>query len=157
MIYVLGLGVSEYPEFNVEVIQILNSAQRIFGSPRQLKCIESKLNHQRVEALPKLKELKSQIDPNENVVILASGDPLYYGIGKWLSKNFDKTQLTFFAGVSSLQACCHSLALSMQDCEVISLHGRPLNNLRKKLTSNQTLLIFAPKSIGKRVSNGWIR
>ncbi|MCJ8313330.1 MAG: precorrin-6y C5,15-methyltransferase (decarboxylating) subunit CbiE [Saccharospirillaceae bacterium] len=161
MIYVLGLGVSEYPKFNSEIIELLETSDRIFGSPRQLKCIKSLIKHQRVEPLPKLKELKSQIDSFKNVVILASGDPLFYGIGKWLSNNFEPSNLTFFPGVSSLQACCSELGLSMQDCEVISLHGRPLNNLRKKLTPNQTLLILTdqyshPKALAQECLNAGI-
>ena len=78
----------------------------------------------------------------KKIAILASGDPLYFGIGKWLQKHFSLDQLHFHPAVSSIQAACHKQGLSLQDVNVISLHGRPVVTIRTQLKRNATLVIL---------------
>jgi precorrin-6Y C5,15-methyltransferase (decarboxylating) len=97
--------------------------------------------------LPALSALTSLINAYEDkqIVVLASGDPLYYGIGRWLVQNIDNGQLNFYPAVSSIQAACHQLGLSLQDVEVISLHGRPLEKIRTQLHRNKKLVVLTDK------------
>jgi len=77
-----------------------------------------------------------------SLVILASGDPLHYGIGRWLSQHIHAQQLHFYPAVSSIQAACHQVGLSLQDVNVLSLHGRPLAKIRTQLQVQQPLVIL---------------
>ena len=88
---------------------------------------------------------KSHQSSVASIVVLASGDPLYYGIGRWFSKHFAQKRLTFYPAISSIQMACHRLAISLQDVTVLSLHGRPLATLRTKLKNATTLLILTDK------------
>lgn len=155
-IHVIGLGVSQQATLTTDAINALIQAEVVIGSPRQLETIVSRVpdainnaisQGQKCVALPKLNELKALLTDFENkqVCILASGDPLYFGIGRWLGKNIPADTLIFHPGVSSIQAACHKLALSLQDCDVISLHGRPVENLRSLIRHNQTLVILTDK------------
>ncbi len=76
---------------------------------------------------------------------MASGDPLYFGIGRWLGKNLSAENIFFHPAVSSIQAACHKLGLSLQDCDAISLHGRPVETLRSLIRNNQILVILTDK------------
>lgn len=145
-IYVIGLGVQQHSDFSKEVVAVLNSADVIFGSPRQHDVIINQINHTRTQALPKLSMLKEQITEHKIIVILASGDPLYYGIGRWVSQQFESDQLVFYPAVSSIQSACHQLGLSLQDCEVISLHGRPLSNIKRKLLAHTNIVILTDQN-----------
>ena len=102
------------------------------------------------QVLPKFSELgallNQEIQQQKNTVILASGDPLLFGIGRWISRRYSPDQLGFHPGVSSLQGACHKLGLSFQDCTVLSLHGRPVESIRRHLRSNSTLLILTDKN-----------
>jgi precorrin-6B C5,15-methyltransferase / cobalt-precorrin-6B C5,C15-methyltransferase len=153
-IHVIGLGVAEQAVLTTNAMQALDSAQIIIGSPRQLETVANYLDSDsdfvaqpRLIELPKLSELKELLTElsNQQVSILASGDPLYFGIGRWLSKNVDASELYFYPGVSSIQAACHKLGLSLQDCDAISLHGRPVETLRSLIRHNQTLVILTDK------------
>ncbi len=153
-IHVIGLGVAEQAVLTTNAMQALDSAQIIIGSPRQLETVTNYLDSDsdfvaqpRLIELPKLSELKELLTElsNQQVSILASGDPLYFGIGRWLSKNVDASELYFYPGVSSIQAACHKLGLSLQDCDAISLHGRPVETLRSLIRHNQTLVILTDK------------
>jgi precorrin-6Y C5,15-methyltransferase (decarboxylating) len=161
-IHIIGLGASEQAVLTANAMQALDKSQIIIGSLRQLDTVStylgSDLNNdleggsefivqpQLIE-LPKLSELKVLLADmsDQQVSILASGDPLYFGIGRWLSKNMKTSELFFYPGISSIQAACHKLGLSLQDCDAISLHGRPVETLRSLIRHNQTLVILTDK------------
>jgi|TARA_B110001469_G_scaffold7799_1_gene7864 precorrin-6Y C5,15-methyltransferase (decarboxylating) len=130
------------------------------GSPRQLESIahaQVVANQSRTQpaslCLPKLKHIAHEIKGFDHVVILASGDPLLFGIGKYLQSEFGD-QVTCVSGVSSLQGACELTGLSLQDAQLVSLHGRPLNHLKRHLQPHRTLLILTdqnshPQAIAK--------
>lgn len=144
-LHIIGLGVSDTAELSQQALEALAGADWVVGSARQLKVVKTVLDGQRTQQLPPLAELAAWLEQQEgsrHIVILASGDPLYYGIGGWFSRQYPSRQLRFYPAVSSLQAACHAVGASLQDVEVISLHGRPLAGLRRHLKRNRRLLIL---------------
>ena len=145
-IQVIGVGVSERAELDSTALSALQRVGLVFGSDRQLDMVRHLLNGQSVQLLPPLAELPEQLvsalEQHDAIAILASGDPLFYGIGSWLSRHFDRNQLAFHPAISSLQAVCHALGLALQDVNVVSLHGRPLEKIRTRLHRNATLLVL---------------
>ena len=57
-------------------------------------------------------------------VLLASGDPLWFGIGRLLLQHFGPARLRFHPAPSSLQLAFARLGRPWQDASWISLHGR---------------------------------
>ena len=150
-IHIIGLSVVANAELGEQALLALADADLVIGSKRQLQLIEATLAKKKLSPncieLPKLSQLKSLLDSSDakTAVVLASGDPLFYGIGRWFSKNFTADQLTFYPAVSSVQAGCHALGWSLQDVDVLSLHGRPLNKIRRQLQIQQKLAILTDK------------
>jgi precorrin-6Y C5,15-methyltransferase (decarboxylating) len=62
-------------------------------------------------------------------VVLASGDPLFYGVGRMLLDALPREDLVFEPHVSSVQLAFARLKESWHDARVVSLHGRPLDCL----------------------------
>jgi precorrin-6Y C5,15-methyltransferase (decarboxylating) len=159
-ITVIGLGICQPPLLNAKALSALGSCDCIMGSPRQLESIahaQVVANQSRSQpaslCLPKLKHIAHEIKGFDHVVILASGDPLLFGIGKYLQSEFGD-QVTCISGVSSLQGACELTGLSLQDAQLVSLHGRPLNHLKRHLQPHRTLLILTdqnshPQAIAK--------
>ncbi|KZY38950.1 MULTISPECIES: precorrin-6y C5,15-methyltransferase (decarboxylating) subunit CbiE [unclassified Oleiphilus] len=153
-LHVIGLGVSEQANLDEVALSALQSADRIIGSQRQLETVRWWISERQVtEQLPKLSILKGQLasylDEGETVALLASGDPLFFGIGKWVRQSFSdlrQDQLCFHAGVSSIQAACHRLGWSLQDVEVISLHGRPLQSLTTQLKPHTCYVLLTDQN-----------
>ncbi|WP_231870336.1 MULTISPECIES: precorrin-6y C5,15-methyltransferase (decarboxylating) subunit CbiE [unclassified Marinomonas] len=154
LIHVVGLGVKENVKLDQETQDILNQADYVMGSVRQLETVADYLDasdNGQVsgyrQVLPPIKELKARFesfkqDGKNNIVVLASGDPLFFGIGGWLSRHFDAKQLRFTPAVSSVQAACHKLGISLQDAQVVSVHGRPVEAIRRHLQANKTLVLL---------------
>ena len=58
------------------------------------------------------------------VVVLADGDPLYFGIGTTLTRSLPLNALRILPGISALQAACSRLGLPWSGITSVSLHGR---------------------------------
>ena len=148
-IHIIGLGVAEVAELTAVALAALQKAQAIIGTARQLATVAHVIDADKVEQieLPKLSELTALIDRFESkpIAVLASGDPLYYGIGRWFGRHFNQQQLHFYPAVSSIQVACHRLGIALQDVDVLSLHGRPLSKLRSQLKRNKALLVLTDK------------
>ncbi len=71
------------------------------------------------------------------IVLLASGDPLFYGISQTLLRWLPPAHLIFHPNISSLQAAFARLGRPWQQAQCVSLHGRPLAGLRAVLRANR--------------------
>jgi precorrin-6B C5,15-methyltransferase / cobalt-precorrin-6B C5,C15-methyltransferase len=67
------------------------------------------------------------------VVILASGDPLFFGLGRLLLTTFSADQLTFYPHLSAVQLAFSRIKVPWQDAQMISLHGRSPEQLIQAL------------------------
>jgi len=142
--HIIGLGTTVPAELGSAALSALAGAQVVMGSKRQLATVEHLLKAQRQQILPALDALRALADSlkNQTIAVLASGDPLFYGIGGWFAQHYETDALAFYPAVSSIQAACHQLGLSLQDVDVLSLHGRPLDMIRRKLKANRHLVIL---------------
>jgi precorrin-6Y C5,15-methyltransferase (decarboxylating) len=77
-----------------------------------------------------------------DVAILASGDPLFYGIGKRLIEEFGASRLQFFPALTSLQRACARWQLPWDDAAIVSLHGRHPLHLPTHLLAKAKCLIL---------------
>ena len=86
------------------------------------------------------------------VIVLTSGDPLFYGIGKRLRQEFSDCEITFFPTVSYMQSCFSHFGISWDDAEFISLHGRPLVTLDEKLYCPKLFIYTDPENTPNRIA-----
>jgi precorrin-6B C5,15-methyltransferase / cobalt-precorrin-6B C5,C15-methyltransferase len=63
---------------------------------------------------------------DQKTVVLASGDPLFYGIGRVLLESFPREDLLFLPHLTSVQLAFARLKETWHDARVVSLHGRPM-------------------------------
>ncbi|MBC2011305.1 cobalt-precorrin-7 (C(5))-methyltransferase [Listeria marthii] len=126
MITVVGIGPGDTKLLINEAKVVISKADTVYGSTRQLQEI-AELTTATPMLLPKkLADLKSIPHQNQNVVILASGDPLLYGIGNWAMANFAE-DVRIIPGISAIQMMFHRIKLPMNDCFVTSSHGKTPN------------------------------
>jgi len=82
------------------------------------------------------------------LALLASGDPLFFGIGRWLLARLPRTALVFHPGVTSLAAACARVGWPWDEVEAVSLHGRPLETLRARLRANRRYALLTDAHSG---------
>jgi precorrin-6Y C5,15-methyltransferase (decarboxylating) len=75
------------------------------------------------------------------VALLASGDPLYFGIGRLVVERFGRERVRFHPQVSSVQLACSRAKLPWQEAVVVSAHGRSLEQLGEALRTSPPLVV----------------
>ena len=60
----------------------------------------------------------------QRIVVLASGDPLFFGIGQRLIQSLGAENVVLFPNVTSVAAAFARVKLPWQDAKIVSLHGR---------------------------------
>ncbi|QPQ30355.1 precorrin-6y C5,15-methyltransferase (decarboxylating) subunit CbiE [Lysinibacillus sp. JNUCC 51] len=74
-----------------------------------------------------------------NTVILASGDPLFYGIGGYLAKKLD---IEVYPYMSSIQLAFSKMGESWQDAYVTSIHGRSMKGLAQRIDGKKKVALL---------------
>ncbi len=125
MIYVVGTGPGRRDLITVAGENLIAKADILVGWPRLLSAFDD-FKGKRIElsgsidgTLATLEEFKDQ-----NVVVLASGDPMLFGIGKRISEHFDSSQRKCVPGISSIQMLFSEVGVDMNDVYITSSHGK---------------------------------
>jgi precorrin-6Y C5,15-methyltransferase (decarboxylating) len=136
VIHVIGLGWEGAAALATDARMALEQAQLLCGSPRHLAHFsQHPALHVPWEHLNQgIEELKNYLAQGyERVVVLASGDPLLFGIGRLLLSHFPPSLLRFYPHVSAMQLAFSRLKVPWQDAQIVSIHGRSWENLMAPL------------------------
>ena len=140
-IHVIGTDPEGPEKLPPHLQRLIISADNIASSKRLIKNLRVWLERKR-QNLPPL-EIFSTESPTEllswlnsqtgKTIILSSGDPLWFGIGRQLLEEIPKTQLKFHPSPTSLQLAFSRIGRSWQDATWVSLHGRDPSSLSRLL------------------------
>ena len=119
----LGMDMRNLPKKHQAVI---DSAKVLVGGLRQLGSFKDHPGHTIAIQAPLEDVIKAMrvAGEKDEVVVLADGDPLLFGIGNRLAKEFADEDIRVLPNVSALQTAAARLKIPVQDIEVVSLHGR---------------------------------
>lgn len=78
-------------------------------------------------------------ESGKKTVVLASGDPLFYGIGSYLAK---KLPVEIYPGISSIQQAFAKMGESWQDAAFLSVHGRSMKGLAQKIDGRSKVCLL---------------
>ncbi len=93
-----------------------------------------------------------------SVGVLASGDPLFFGIARTLIDRFGPDLVEILPGVSSLQLACARFKIPWDDIRVVSLHGREADHLPGRLLMAPKVAVFTDNRFSPdRVANNLLR
>ena len=85
-------------------------------------------------------QLEAAREAGQRAVVLASGDPLWFGIGRLLLQRFGPEALAFEPAPSSMQLAFARIGRPWQDASWISLHGRDSEALAAALQKRPAAL-----------------
>ena len=117
MITVVGIGADGYEGLTPLAQQVVAAAPVVIGAPRQLDLVP-------VPGLPwvRLDELFALVEAHPSCVVLASGDPSFFGVAAALRAR--GLAVRVIPSVSSVSLACARLGWALQDVRVVSLVGR---------------------------------
>jgi precorrin-6B C5,15-methyltransferase / cobalt-precorrin-6B C5,C15-methyltransferase len=146
-IHVVGVGLET--ELPSRVVQLVDTAQVLVGSPRHLEFFPNYAGDRVVlgDITQVIRQIQSHIQAGRMVVVLTSGDPLFFGLGRMLLAHFPPEVLTFYPHVSSVQLAFNRLKIPWQDAQVVSGHGRSLDNLESLLHKGVTAIAILTDAV----------
>jgi precorrin-6B C5,15-methyltransferase / cobalt-precorrin-6B C5,C15-methyltransferase len=123
MITVVGTGTGAPPQ------ECLAGAELVVGGRRHLDAVRLPEAAERFvlgPLAPALDAMAEYLEKERRVVVLASGDPGFFGIVRVLAERFGPAALDVRPGVSSVAAAFARVGLPWDDAVVVSAHGRDL-------------------------------
>jgi precorrin-6Y C5,15-methyltransferase (decarboxylating) len=163
---VIGIGDDGCASLPARAFNALNRAQVLVGGERHLAFFAD-FHGKKIpikKGLDALLEDLAILAEDHNIAVLASGDPLFYGIGERIVQKLGRDQVEFFPGPSSMQWAFARVGLKWDDATLLSVHGRPLEGILTKLRAVRKAALFtdgenSPARIAQRMveSNltGW--
>ena len=125
MIYVTGVGPGSEAYLTRRAADVISGADILIGGQRHLDEFAGLTTETRVidaDISGLMNWIAERLD--RRIVILASGDPMFFGIGKRISETFAPEQVQIVPGISSVQYLCSRAGMDMNDIYLTSSHNR---------------------------------
>ena len=111
------------------VEEILSQAQVLVAGRRLLDAAPRRCRPERTIPVagpltPILEEIARERAAGKSVVVLADGDPLFFGLGKRLIEHLGAHAVVVHPNLCTLQMAAARVGLPWHDVRVVSLHGR---------------------------------
>lgn len=134
-LHVIGIGLEGAAGLSPLVQEIVAQATLLVGSDRHLSYFPQHPARRIVlgDLSTVLEQVCQLVPENPCIVVLVSGDPLFFGLGRLLLTKFDPAQLTFHPHISAVQLAFSRIKVPWQDAQVVSAHGRSLEALVQAL------------------------
>ncbi|GAA2821101.1 precorrin-6y C5,15-methyltransferase (decarboxylating) subunit CbiE [Saccharopolyspora taberi] len=142
---VVGIGADGWAGLPAHAREIVSAADVLLGSARQLDLVPEPAGRRVPWPSPLLPALPGLIAEHSgrSICVLASGDPMFYGIGATLVKLLGAQRVRVLAHPSSLSLACARMGWPVQDTAVVSLVGRPVELLHPAVQPGARVLVLS--------------
>jgi precorrin-6Y C5,15-methyltransferase (decarboxylating) len=140
---IIGIGEDGLDGLSPAARALIETAETLVGGERHLAMVPDHSNKQLwpspfAGARDLLESLRGR-----PVVVLASGDPLWFGVGATLTRWFDRAEMTIIPHPGAFSLAASRLGWPLQDCLCLTVHGRPIEALRLHFAPGRRLLVLA--------------
>ena len=144
-ITVIGIGEDGYDSLSPIARKIIENARIIFGGTRHIAMLPGSNTATQNKWITPFEANLPLIEDclDQNPVVLASGDPMYFGVGNTLIKYFGPEPIYAIPSPSSISLAASRLGWPLAECDVITLHGRDPETLRAHLRPHGKLIALS--------------
>ena len=139
---IIGFGEDGLDGLPAASLDALNCAELVMGPVRHLSLLGD-VPQQTIDwpvpfsdGLEILRSLRGR-----RVVVLASGDPFWYGAGSVLARDFDPIEWVALPGLSCFSIAAARLGWPLDTTPCLGLHAAPLSRLRPYLARGTRLIV----------------
>ncbi|WP_417433924.1 precorrin-6y C5,15-methyltransferase (decarboxylating) subunit CbiE [Hoeflea sp.] len=138
---IIGIGDNGLDSLTPPARTLFDAAQTIIAPERVL----ARINCGGRETIPWTFGIKDTIAfvmarRGTPVTILATGDPMFYGVGATLMRDLDKAEMRVIPSPSAFSLAASRLGWALQDVAMISLHGRSVHGLASHVQPGNRIL-----------------
>jgi precorrin-6Y C5,15-methyltransferase (decarboxylating) len=142
---IVGIGDDGLAGLTESARRVVVEADLLLGAPATLRLLEGvpgrrvPLDPDMPTALRQVREAQAQHRP----VLISSGDPLFYGVARYLCDRLGKDQFEVVPHVSSMQLAFARVKESWEDAFLTSLAGRPLEGIVDRIRTAEKVGLFS--------------
>lgn len=139
---IIGVSDNRNQFFPPETAGIIASGKVFSGGRRQHEIVAPLLPAGAVwiDITVPLESVFKQYADYNDIVVFASGDPIFYGYANTVRRVFPEAKIKIYPTFNSLQLLAHRLLLPYADMVNVSLTGRPWKTLDTALLENRPLI-----------------
>ncbi|MGH3256389.1 MAG: precorrin-6y C5,15-methyltransferase (decarboxylating) subunit CbiE [Streptosporangiaceae bacterium] len=146
---VVGIGADGWTGLSPRSKAAIEQASVLVGGPRQLALLPEAVPGRRIPLPSPLQSGLSELvaaHAGAALVVVASGDPMFYGIGATLVRLLGAAQVTVLPHPSSVSLAAARLGWPLDDVDVVSLVGRPRELLHPLLQPGRRVLALTAET-----------
>ena len=139
--WVIGINDSPQPAFTDEVKEVIDGGKVFSGGLRHHEIVGDVLpdGAKWIDITVPLGDVFQQYrNVDGEIVVFASGDPLFFGFASTLQREFPDANIKVYPTFNSLQTLAHRIVMPYHDMTIVSLTGRPWNAFDAALIQGKT-------------------
>ena len=142
---IVGIGDDGEAGLTDSARRVVAGADLILGAPATLRLLGS-LTARKVALEPDMPAVLRQVREamtGKRPVLVSSGDPLFYGVARYLCDRLGKDQFEVVPHVSSMQLAFARVKESWEDAYLSNLAGRPLEAIVDRIRTAEKVGLFS--------------
>lgn len=145
VVHVVGIGADGWEGLSPRAQRTVHAAEVLMGSERQLALVPEPAGERVAWPSPMVPALPGLLAAHagRSICVLASGDPMFHGIGATLARFVEPHRLRVLPHPSSVSLACARMGWPAQDTEVVSLVGRPVQLLHPSVQPGRRLMVLS--------------
>ena len=139
---VIGMTDEREVWFPQEVSAVIASGHVFSGGKRHHEIVAHLLpeDAQWIDITVPLDAVFMQYQAHAEVVVFASGDPLFFGFANTLRRKLPEAEVIVYPAFNSLQLLAHRRLIAYHDMRTVSLTGRPWDAFDRALIEGEALI-----------------
>ena len=145
---IIGIGLDPR-DMTARHLELVDRAEVLVGGTRHLNFFKDRSAEKirigaDIQAV--CREIAGRLD-RQKIVVLASGDPLFFGIGSILAEHLGKDRVRIHPNISSVAAAFARIKEPWSEASLLSLHGRrPQSDLAAKLAVHDLCAVLTDRN-----------
>ncbi|MFM7931967.1 MAG: precorrin-6y C5,15-methyltransferase (decarboxylating) subunit CbiE, partial [Pirellula sp.] len=146
-ITIVGVGDDGSPGLSQQATEVIARASKLYGSASLLERFAvAQVDKQALG--PDLERLATELDlAPEGSVVLASGDPLFYGTARFLCERLGKDTFQVIPHVSSMQLAFARVKESWDEAYLTNVASQPLDRILEKIRIAEKVGLFTSQDV----------
>jgi len=143
-VHIVGIGDDGLAGVTEETRRIVSQADLVFGADSTLAAVPA-VRGEKVAVGTDLREIARRIEgerKQKKIVVLASGDPLFYGVARYLCERVGKEHFEVVPHVSSMQLAFARVKESWEDAYLVNLADKSIDDVVDRVRTADKVGMF---------------
>ncbi len=142
-LHIVGIGEDGLDGLTPATRAVVEAAEVIVGGARH-HALAERVGAERIAWPSPFDALIGELQTlkGRRVVVLASGDPLWFSVGARIGRRIDPAGIVYHPQVGAFQLAAARMGWSMADLETLTVHGRPVEQMIAFIQPDARLLIL---------------